>query len=312
MILSEIEISNSSELVLSQQIGKITVKMLEKLALYGAKYIGNNLVTCRHKHQSFQYNDNNANLDEWCKTCSDPRFQDILVNNINEQLATLVNSFELFSIDKYGTGVYICSAGHSINMDINTIPDTCIKCKVDTISEPEHDSFIWNQKNNNSLIKDMKTLEYMTTYDDEYYAETSNDDEYYAETSNDNQRDTSTDDAHKDYSMFDFWDNHNINDNQIDTSTAPPEPYKGSTAFMKLTLDQFKESYKSYTPTTVHVRYENNINCMDIYNPIPICKTEDEMIQFQDIKLAISQAVLLFNIQKFPSSPINLLKANET
>jgi hypothetical protein len=129
----------------NRSVEQMTPKMLEKLALHDANRIINTIAHCRHaKHTAFQYNKRAALRGEWCLTCSSGEFQQELINNINEQLESLIIDFKIFAVDQYGTGEYICSEGHVIKRDINDMPNRCVKCKIASATGPEHDSFVWD------------------------------------------------------------------------------------------------------------------------------------------------------------------------
>jgi hypothetical protein len=124
------------------------IKMLEKLELYNSKVIkelpyGNGFnCRCRYSH-IFDY----TNIDEWCISCKEPKFQQELINEINNELKELDNPFQIYTVNEYGVGEIICGNNHIHNFDIDEIPNECVMCNSEDclISQAEHDSYVWKR-----------------------------------------------------------------------------------------------------------------------------------------------------------------------
>jgi hypothetical protein len=130
-----------------------TNKMLEKLELYNSKVIkelqhGNGFnCMCRFSH-IFDY----TNIDEWCISCKEPKFQQELINEINNELKELDSPFHIYYVNEYGIGEIICRDNHIYKYDIDEIPNECVICNSEdcSIRQAEHDSNVWKRIDHNN------------------------------------------------------------------------------------------------------------------------------------------------------------------
>lgn len=136
------------------------VQMLEKLELYECKVIEELshdkgfVCRCRFSH-TFTY----THRDEWCIRCSEPKFQQETINEINNELKVLNNPFHVYTINKYGLCEIICKDSHIHKIDIDEIPNSCDICNSEdcSIRQAEHDSYIWNGVSNKIIDCDRLT-----------------------------------------------------------------------------------------------------------------------------------------------------------
>lgn len=153
-------------------------QMLEQLELYGAKVMDQADSTfscqCRFSH-TFTY----EKLEDWCKMCQTPDFQESLISEINAELEELDNNIQVFKVTQYGVVTVICPIGHITDYDVDDIPNDCTKCggskKTRTIGS---ENAIWHDytKNINVTHMDDSDMEYSSDFieDDDYVMDSLN------------------------------------------------------------------------------------------------------------------------------------------
>lgn len=149
-------------------------QMLEQLELYGAKVMDQADSTfscqCRFSH-TFTY----EKLEDWCKMCQTPDFQESLISEINAELEELDNNIQVFKVTQYGVVTVICPIGHITDYDVDDIPNECTKCNTRTIGS---ENAIWHDytKNINVTHMDDSDMEYSSDFieDDDYVMDSLN------------------------------------------------------------------------------------------------------------------------------------------
>jgi hypothetical protein len=157
--------------------------MLKKLDLYAGKVIkelSNNrgfMCKCRHSHM-FKYTTNN----DWCNTCTEPEFQQNLIQSTNEALHQLESPFTIFQVNEFGIATFICLENHISQEDIDIIPNDCDLCKKkdcgSTLSA--YDSKVWSMHTHNLNITHPQTdsTDSAEELDIEFNSENEKDDDY--------------------------------------------------------------------------------------------------------------------------------------
>jgi hypothetical protein len=139
--------------------------ILEQLELYGAKMLNHIDSTfncqCRFSHM-FTY----EKLEDWCKICQTPDFQESLISEINAELVELNNNIQIFKVSQYGVATGICPAGHVINYDVDDIPNNCTKCMTRTIGS---ENAIWSEYTKNTNVTHMgdSDVEYSSDFNED-------------------------------------------------------------------------------------------------------------------------------------------------
>jgi hypothetical protein len=104
-------------------------QLLEKLELYKGRLIKESAVDgificrCRNSH-IFKL----GNSDDWCVVCDEQEFKQEFIKAFNVELNDLSSVYQLYSVNKFGIGEFICDDGHGHTIDTDLVQHTCIEC----------------------------------------------------------------------------------------------------------------------------------------------------------------------------------------